>query len=65
VRRVCFVWLISLVIGIRAAAGQVDAPMFKTGVERVTMTAVVRNSKGKLVKNLGVRDFDLIDSGRS
>lgn len=63
-RRVCFVCLISLVVNVVAAAGQADAPMFKTGVERVTVAAVVRNSKGKLVTNLSARDFELIDSGR-
>lgn len=63
-RRVCFVWLIWLVVNVVAAAGQADAPMFKTGVERVTVAAVVRDSKGKLVTNLSARDFELIDSGR-
>jgi Ca-activated chloride channel family protein len=41
-----------------------EAPVFKSGVERATITAVVRNSRGKLITNLTERDFELIDSGR-
>jgi VWFA-related protein len=52
-----------------AAAGPAgqspDTPIFKSAVERVTVAAVVRDSRGKLVKNLGARDFELLDSGRS
>ena len=40
------------------------APIFKAAVERVAVTAVVRDSKGKLVKNLKANDFELIDTGR-
>ncbi|MCM3878820.1 MAG: VWA domain-containing protein [Vicinamibacterales bacterium] len=47
-----------------AAQGQ-EAPIFKSAVERVALTAVVRDSRGKLVKNLTARDFELLDSGRS
>jgi Ca-activated chloride channel homolog len=36
---------------------------FKSGVEAVTVSAIVRNSRGKVIKNLQKQDFELIDSG--
>jgi len=42
-----------------------SAPLFKAAVERVALTVVVRDSKGKLVKDLTARDFELVDSGRT
>lgn len=55
---------VSFVAGV---SGQ-DAPSpppFKSAVERVALTAVVRDPKGKLVKDLTARDFELVDSGRT
>lgn len=46
------------------AAPQTSAPLFKAGVDRVALSAVVRDGKGKLVTNLTARDFELLDSGR-
>lgn len=46
-------------------AQQAATPAFKSGVERVAVTAVVRDSRGRLVNDLSARDFELIDSGRS
>ena len=50
-----------------AAAGQEtpNPPPFRSAVERVALTAVVRDAKGKLVKDLTARDFELVDSGRT
>jgi VWFA-related protein len=42
-----------------------SVPVFKSAVERVALTAIVRDAKGKLVKNLTARDFELVDSGRT
>jgi VWFA-related protein len=50
-------------VAVLAAQSQVT-PAFKSAVERVALTAVVRDSRGKLVKNLTSRDFELVDSGR-
>jgi Ca-activated chloride channel homolog len=36
---------------------------FKSGVEAVTVSAIVRNQRGKVIKNLQKQDFELIDSG--
>ncbi len=36
---------------------------FKSGVEAVTVSAIVRNARGKVIKDLKKTDFELIDSG--
>ncbi len=43
-----------------------DAPRatFRSGVEMVTINAVVRDHKGRVVPNLTRSDFELLDSGR-
>lgn len=38
-------------------------PSFKSGVDLVTVTATVRDRKGRLVKGLGSRDFEVYDAG--
>jgi VWFA-related protein len=38
--------------------------VFKSGVEQVAVAAVVRDSRGRLVKNLKAKDFELIDDGQ-
>src|SRR5688572_23031535 len=42
---------------------QPTVPSFKSGVELVTVTATVRDKKGRLVKGLGVKDFEVLDNG--
>lgn len=37
---------------------------FKSGVDLVTVSATVRDNKGRLVKDLTKRDFEVIDRGR-
>lgn len=52
-------------LGIAGVAGQEpELAIFKSGVERVAVAAVVRDSHGRLVKNLEARDFELLDDGR-
>jgi VWFA-related protein len=36
---------------------------FKSGVEAVTVSAIVRNQRGKVIRDLKKHDFELIDSG--
>jgi Ca-activated chloride channel family protein len=56
----------AVVLNIAASAAQEpDVVVFKSGVERVALAAVVRDSRGKLVRNLEARDFVLFDSGRA
>lgn len=38
---------------------------FKAGVEVVTVTAAVRDSRGRVVRNLKKSDFEVIDSGKA
>jgi VWFA-related protein len=45
-----------------AGAGQ-PVPSFKSGVELVTVTATVRDRKGRLVKGLTSQDFEVFDAG--
>jgi Ca-activated chloride channel family protein len=47
-----------------AGAQEPAVALFKSGVERVAVAAVVRDSRGKLVTNLEARDFELFDDGR-
>ena len=42
---------------------QTPAATFKSGVEVVTVTAAVRDSKGRVVRDLSKSDFIVIDSG--
>lgn len=52
-------------LAIAGVAGQEPGiAIFKSGVERVAVAAVVRDSNGRLVKNLEARDFELLDDGR-
>ncbi len=44
---------------------EASLPIFKSAVERVALTAIVRDAKGKLIKNLTAKDFELVDSGRT
>jgi VWFA-related protein len=39
-------------------------PTFRSGVEMVTINAVVRDHKGRVVSNLTRADFELLDTGR-
>ena len=45
------------------AQDQTSTPVFKSGVERVAVAAIVRDGKGRLVTDLTARDFELLDSG--
>jgi Ca-activated chloride channel family protein len=63
-RSIPIICVIALVSSVHPIAQQADAPLFKAGVDRVALTAVVRDSRGRLVKDLTVGDFELIDSGQ-
>ena len=68
VRGACAIAMFGVSLSIAAAAAGQETPNpppFKSAVERVALTAVVRDAKGKLVKDLTSRDFELVDSGRT
>jgi Ca-activated chloride channel family protein len=68
VRSLLYLIALSLGSGLLAIAGtaaqEPEVALFKSAVERVAVAAIVRDSKGRLVKNLGARDFELLDDGR-
>jgi Ca-activated chloride channel family protein len=45
----------------QAPAGK---PIFKSQIDRVTISAVVRDQKGRIVPNLAQKDFEVLDAGR-
>jgi len=60
--------LVAVAAFLKVAATTAQEPggvLFKSGVERVAVAAVVRDSRGKLVTNLQARDFELFDDGRA
>jgi Ca-activated chloride channel family protein len=59
-----FVLVVGVLAATQASAQKTPDPVFKSGVERVALAAVVRDGKGKLVTNLTAGDFELYDSGR-
>jgi len=66
--RSTFGWLLCLAGGVAGlsliTAHAQEAPVvFKSAVERVAIAAVVRDSRGKFVKNLQPRDFEVFDDG--
>jgi Ca-activated chloride channel homolog len=52
-------------IGLRAQDPQPPVATFRSSVDLVRVTAVVRDHKGRFVQDLTVRDFEVLDSGRS
>jgi VWFA-related protein len=48
---------------VNAQAQNLVTPTFKSGVEVVTVTATVRDRKGRLVKGLSSQDFEVYDGG--
>ena len=59
--------LASLAVPPALTAGQTpppQTPSFRGGVERVTVTATVRDRKGRLVSGLAAADFEVLDNGQ-
>ncbi len=51
---------------VSSSAAQTQPPIaiFKSSVDLVRVTAVVRDRKGRFVQDLSVRDFEILDGGR-
>jgi VWFA-related protein len=47
-----------------AAQGPADRPLFRSAVEMVSMAAVVRDRRGRVVPSLSRDDFEVLDAGR-
>jgi len=54
----------AVLAAVSVAAQDAGVIVFKSSVEQVAVAAIVRDSKGKLVKNLKPSDFELIDEGQ-
>ena len=62
---------LAVAIGIGSAALAAQAPVppaapaatFSSGIDLVSVSAVVRDHKGRFVQNLSVRDFEILDRG--
>src|SRR5262245_39461970 len=46
------------------AQNEQSQPLFKSGVDLVRVSAIVRDQKGKFVENLSAADFEVLDSGQ-
>jgi von Willebrand factor type A domain. len=60
--------VLALVAGSGGARAQEQTPpvaAFKSSIDMVRIAAVVRDSKGRFVRDLTARDFEVLDSGRS
>lgn len=51
--------------GLGAQEAQPPVATFKSSVDLVRVTAVVRDHKGRFVRDLTVRDFEVLDAGRT
>jgi VWFA-related protein len=64
-----FLLLLALVAAtpaISVAQGQAEQsaqPTFKSGIDLVTVTATVRDRRGRLVQGLEIKDFEVLDNG--
>ena len=52
-------------VGAQSPADQQPVITFRSGVEAVTVSATVRDRRGRVVKDLKKTDFELLDSGRA
>jgi len=55
-----------VVVGIGSAALAAQAPVatFSSGIDLVSVSAVVRDHKGRFVQNLSASDFEILDAGQ-
>ncbi len=62
---VLFVAFLGLAPCLRADAQEPPVPSFRSGVELVSLSAVVRDGRGRLVPELTREDFHVLDGGES
>jgi Ca-activated chloride channel family protein len=65
-RRIAHSVPVLLLLGVSTAAAQTAEPVatFKSGVDLVSVTAVVRDKKGKVVRSLQPKDFSVAEDGK-
>ena len=66
-RRIAHSLSVLLLLGVSTAAAQEAEPTvtFKSGVDLVSVTAVVRDKKGKVVRSLQPKDFMVAEGGEA
>ena len=64
-RRIAHALPVLLLLSGGTAAAQEPVATFKSGVDLVSVTAVVRDKKGKVVRSLDTRDFIVAEDGRA
>jgi Ca-activated chloride channel family protein len=52
-------------LGLEAQSAQPPVATFRSSVDLVRVTAVVRDHRGRFVQDLTVRDFEVLDAGRT
>jgi Ca-activated chloride channel family protein len=55
---------VAVVIGTAALAAQAPVATFSSGIDLVSVSAVVRDHKGRFVQNLSASDFEILDAGQ-
>jgi Ca-activated chloride channel homolog len=59
----CLVMLLALPAGAGAQEQAADQPVFRAGVDLVTVSVTVRDRRGRLVSDLTAADFEVLDRG--
>src|SRR5712691_9804587 len=60
-----FVATLTAFSSVRANTQEQAAATFKSSVDLVRVSAVVRDRKGRFVQDLSLRDFEVLEDGRS
>jgi Ca-activated chloride channel family protein len=63
-RKLLYLSVLTAVVTVSAAAQESGVIVFKSSIEQVAVAALVRDSRGRLVKDLKASDFELFDDGR-
>jgi Ca-activated chloride channel family protein len=63
-RKLLYLSVLTAVVTASAAAQESGVIVFKSSIEQVAVAALVRDSRGRLVKDLKASDFELFDDGR-
>jgi Ca-activated chloride channel homolog len=65
--RLLLTWLLAAGVctPVLSAQQNGDTPIFRAGVDLVSVTAVVRDKQGRVVRSLTQKDFEVIDAGQT
>jgi Ca-activated chloride channel family protein len=57
-------WLLVVPAPVLGQEPESEAPTFKSGIDLVSVTATVRDRRGRLVRGLSASDFEVLDNGQ-